>query len=661
MVVTMLRRLACLILGLLLSSCGGGGGGGGSGSVDNSPPEQLTSQQRMAATSRLAERFDQIAGTGEAHPGHWEELRAWAALQPEFSEVGLGDKLLWARFTDGRYFLYTDNWRPLPGPEAAAARAAQARSLPLLKGVPEVPQSEDALLLRFFDDDFLDAVPVMQHTEQALKEHGWKVAAGKALTVSALKSAAELGFLFLTSHSGEFGPVGSKEFAVMTDDQVSPSLETDLATDLSEGNVIYHRTRLFWKQEPRYAVTSKFVRKHMKFSPSSLVILLSCHSGSNDGADGFRKALFDRGAGTVIGWDGNSNASAYGMVDRLVDRLAGMNVVDSVSPPNRPHVLDDVWDYLDTRGLLVTPPAEAGETPTPVVRFGAGFQMLQPIVSELQMTGIDKLVVHGEFGAGPVKVSVGGQEFAGTVAADGKSVDVQIGSAAFGDVVVSSRERKSNRRVLGSWRGQVKYMQQEGSGSCGPVFQDAVTLQLHLRADMHGTRDTLDGPTRNNRQIFMPAGDTQATWASTGQCVSGGFLEERWTGSGPFALTLYDTREPPPSVLRNVLLVRIDAIERRFQLALAQSPTAQMKTVTDGDGTAQNDPLLLRPDLQSYLNLLDDFTNLMPFGMFLPFGTGSEVNSGHHRAAAPEDPDQILTVDWTAMPVSPAYDDRIGW
>jgi hypothetical protein len=658
-----LRPLACLVLAVLLGSCGGGSDGGG-----DVPPGALTAEQRIVAMDRVSQRFDQIAGDREAGAAEWEALRAWAAAQPEFSEVGLGDKLLWARFADGRYFLYTDNWRPLPGDAAAAARATLARGLPLRKGVPDIPRSEDALVLRFFGDEFLDGAPAMGRMSLALKERGWTVGPGSGLTVDALKGG-ELGFLFLTSHSGEFGPTGAKAFALMTDDEVSPLGDLDHAGDLSDGNLIYHRDRTFkqalgFGNSPRYAITAKFVRKYMKFSPGSLVILLSCHSGSiGAGPEDFRQAFTDQGAGTVVGWDGNSNAHAFDMADLLVDRLAGMNAVAAVTPPNRPHVFDEVWDYLDQKGLLVTPPAAAGDSATPVVRFGSGFHALQPIISELQATGPDKLVVYGEFGAGPLRVTVGGQDLFAAPAGDGKSIDVELGPTAFGEVIVTSQKRRSNPRVLGSWQGQVKYTQHSGTGSCGAVFQESATLQLHLRADMHGTRDKIDGPVRNNRWIVVPAGDSQGTWDAKGECrASDGSVEERWSGSGAFPLYFYDTRQTPPDspFLKNVLLARIDAVERRWQLGLAQSPVAQRKSVFDGTST-QQEPLTLRADLQSYLNLDGDFTDLMPFGMFLPLDASWGVAAGHHQKQSADEPDQTLVVDWQAMPVAPAYDDKIGW
>jgi hypothetical protein len=56
----------------------------------------------------------------------WESLRAYTLKQPEFANVGVGDSLLGARFTDGRVFVYFDNCSKanLPDPAATPAEAA---------------------------------------------------------------------------------------------------------------------------------------------------------------------------------------------------------------------------------------------------------------------------------------------------------------------------------------------------------------------------------------------------------------------------------------------------------------------------------------------------------------------------------------------------------
>src|SRR5687767_11023016 len=97
-----LLLLAWTAASMLLAACGGGGGG------DDPPPGgegggSLTTQERTAAADRVARRMDRIAGNAPWTPAALEELRAWAATDAAFAEVGVEEKTFWARFTDGRY------------------------------------------------------------------------------------------------------------------------------------------------------------------------------------------------------------------------------------------------------------------------------------------------------------------------------------------------------------------------------------------------------------------------------------------------------------------------------------------------------------------------------------------------------------------------------
>jgi hypothetical protein len=668
----MLKRRLLLLAGaalvLVIGACGGGsdgfrGFGGGSG---DPPPASgpLSVEQRALATGALADRFQQITGGSDTTtPAQWEELRAWVMTQPDFVDAGVGDQLLWARFRDGRYFLYTDNWRPLPTTPQALARAPTGvQDAALLK--QDVPASADALLLADSHPDFADAGPVMTRMAAALKKREWTPSGQRSLSVETLKAQGELGFLFLTAHSGIFGPTGEQQFAMITDDVVTIAKDFSYSSELEDTSLIYHRDRRGWeklglKGNLRYAITARFVDRYLRFSPESLVILVSCNSGSPQ-ASAFRDALRLRGAGTVIGWEGNSNPLAFPAMDLMVDRLAGTNAVDAVTPPNRAFNFKDVWEYLDKKKKLETPSVDAGGAAVPVRRFGGGFSLLQPVLAELEATGIDKLLLHGDFGQQAATVTVGGKEFAATTSADGKLLEVQLGPVDHGEVVVTSRKRKSNPRVLGSWRGQVTYKQTLEAACDDVEFSNSMTINVHLRADAHAVRDEVDEQPRNSKRLVMAASDTKATWRADGSCSDRNGIIERWSGTGELPLTLYDPRTfAPTSAQINLIHARIDAVERRFQFVVITGVTPLKTVQTSGD--SDTEPLFFSPELHGFfLDENGDFENLLPIGTFLPFSSTMAVTAGNHRKAQPALPREVLTIDWGAMPVAPAYDDNIG-
>lgn len=675
------RRVArlWLLLGTVVSlglvACGGGdGSAGGTGAGG----DVLSLEARTDATDRVAQRLEQITGGAPASPAQLEELRAWTVTQPEFADAGVGDRLLWARFRDGRHFVFTDdNWGRLPPgsvipPDPAVAIAApqpllqaQARSLAAAAG-GAVPANSRAVILSHSgaptENEFADGIPLMRTMGEALRERGWKVDPQRALTIQALKNAGTVGFLYLNSHSATWGPTGREEFSVMLDDEASTLSELTHHGDLDDGTLIYHRDRTLWQSlgrgaPPRYAATAKFVGKYLGFARGSLMIMLSCHSGSAEAA-GFRSALQAKGLGTLIGWDGNSNPQAYRAVGLLVDRMAGVNQFEPVTPGNRAFSFADVWDYLERHGLTITPGVPGGQA-APMVRFGSGFTKLSPVVAALQARG-DQLVVHGDLGTEPGTITVGGVPVAATWEPDGSRAVATLANATHGEVVVKVGDLTSNRRVLGDWRGTVTYRREseEVTGCGGAKFHNTVIVDLHLRADMHGVRDEVDGLVKNNPHYLIPAPDTRATWTAGGACVTPSGPHTTWSGSGSMvfntAIVLEDLQGPPEG---NVMTARIDAVERRFQLngVFGQH---ERKTVVSLGVTTQ-EPLVFDTDLFGFVNEGPDFTRLLPFGTFLPFSAQLGVAANRQTIPDPVQP-HLMDIRWTSWPVSPGYDDAVG-
>lgn len=658
---------------VVLAACGGGSGDGGQGG--EAPDGAYSAAQRSAATGRIAQKFEQLAAAGAADPAAWAALRDWVLTQPEFTEAGVDDRLLWARFTDGRYFLYTDNWRgqpqqqgaqPAPPIPAQAVAAAPAGSSALAAAGLELPGTANAVILSMKGQgEFNSNAGMLAQMDKVLKDRGWKVAPERLLTIASLKAMREPGFVFVTTHSGIFGPTGQKQFAFMLETQVSVFNEDENKADLDEGRLIYHRDRTDWQRyglgsQPRYAATAKFVTRYMKFAPNSLLILLSCNSGSDEAA-GFRAALMQQGAGTIIGWENNSSANAYPTVNVLMDRLTGRNEMRPVTPANRPFNLDEVWAYLGKKDLLVNeaPQAEPGEPPYKeayVRRFGSGFTVIAPVIHALQAVG-KTLTLHGEFGSQPGTLTVGGAGVAATWSADGKKVKAVLANGTHGDVVVTTRGLRSNTRVLASWRTQVRYEhEEEAVQNChGAKFHNTAVIDVHLRADAHAVRTEVDGPLRNNPHLVVPAPDTRATWTADGNCTIDGSLHTRWSGNGTLAFnTDIDFDDPVGVPSGNLLVGRFDALERRFQFSGVFGHTANY-TVTSLGVPPFGRPLHFDMDLAGFRN---DAEGELVNGTYLPVGATLEIGGGAQKKT---DPDQghSLSVAWSPGSPTPAYDDSV--
>jgi hypothetical protein len=653
--------LACWLL--MLAACGGGGGGeGGSSGADpgTAPSGALTVQQRSVAVDRMADRFQQITGGVDTPTADmWEQLRSWVMGQPEFSDAGVGDQVLWARFRDGRYFLFTDNWRPLPQSQLASAQSVLKKAAPSALLQQELPGSDQALMLSDSDQAFADSGPLMARMSDGLFQSGWSVTTQQALHIDMLKSPRTLGFLFLTAHSGIIGPTGEKQFAMITDDLATSDNDESFKADLDDGTLIYHRDRKFleglFNRGLRYAITEKFVSRYLHFSPEALVILAACHSGSAEAA-GFRNAIQQAGGGTatVVGWDGNTNAQAYEMVDLLVDRLTGMNVVRPVTPANRPFNFADVWKYLGDKGLLQTPSPE-GTVMTPVLSFGSGFSILRPVLRDLENTGIDKMVLHGEFGNAPATVQVGAATFPATTLAGGNELMVDLTPDAKGDVVVTTRNRHSNRRQLGSWRGQLSYKQTMDSGCPRSPFSNTVDINLHLRADAHAVRFEVDGPLHNNERLLMPASDTTATWKAEGSCTQGDGDTTTYSGSGKLPLTWIGPGAPVAQN-PNFLVARLDALQDRFQIQFAVGGE-RLVILTTSNGSSHL-ALSFGWHLSEFVNPGNDPT-LLGAGYFLRMDASRNVRAGQFTKGEANQPERALSAQWGSMPMTPAFDDRV--
>lgn len=675
-----LKRLVLgAVAAVALAACGGGGGGTAGGPTEPDPPNQgaFTTEQRNRATARIAEKYDQLVASNA--PDRWQALRNYALSLPEFSEAGYADDTLWARFTDGRYFVYVDNWKqvdqaalarsaaPVAGADSPDRFRAGAAAAPR-----ELPRSASAMLLELAGPEFTEVIDgtryasadTIQRAKRALTDQGWNVSGNHQLSVQALRSNVEHGILYLTSHGGAFGPDDAKDFALITTTPSTDENEARFAADVEDNSLVYTRSRFkFWigasDNAPHYAITSKFVRKHLRFSPNSLVVLMLCNGGS-DGAANFRAALTAKNAGTIVAWNGYANVLGYEVVDLLFDRMTAANTFDVATPPNRAFHFDDVWSYLEKKGKLINPPSEVGGQPAFIKRFGAGFDLTNPVIAQMQLQVGDKLYLHGEFGTEPGTVTVGGATLPSTWLANGKIVLVQLTPESNGDVVLTARGRKSNVRTLVSWKGKVTYEFQDlpsSDASAAGVLSNKVEVDLHLRSDGHAVRTAVDGALMNNTWNIVPASNTTARWSATGTRTVGGRRWESWSGSGNFDVAYPFLGQPDEMGL----LARIKPLQGNFELTplFTQHPKV---LVTKYNG---NPPVVqpLRFDFRHYgffrsMNVGFFDHEPLAFGTYIPFDANLNVPAAQYVGNISSTERMVVT--WGGMVPTPSFQPQVG-
>lgn len=687
------RRSFMVLSVAALTACGGGSGGGGlgfgglgghdtQGGDGDGQTSAFTAQERSEATLRIHDKYEALLSAKVPEP--FEALKAWALTQPEYDDAGTGDLTLWTRFKDGRYFVYTDNREQLNLPEptrAALSLRADERVASLgASGKPEIAESDLAVLLCADDSGkFVWTNNSQQRVAKTLKDSGWNIHPHRSFTIDALMGlqGKSIGLLYIASHGAILGPTGRRQYGLFSETRATEENEKKYKAEFDDGVLIYHRDRDRTKEQrgeqlpPVYGVTAQFAFKYLQFSDASLVVLLACMSGSPE-ALVFRDALQLRQAGTIVAWAGNSNDHGAESMEYMFDRLAGANKVDPGTPNNRAFNMDAVWEYMGTKStaeikpnLLVTPAVEDDKADAFIKRFGNGFDLSNPVISELEVDWKDKLIVHGNFGTEAGEVTVGGAKVDVSSWADDKleltlPTDKADPPGSFGEVRVTARKRKSNPRVLTSWRGTVEYtfetLPQPGSSG---MLSNVITVDLHVRGDAHELRRKVDGSLVRSTRPLVPASDTEVKYEAKGK-NDAGLLKTAWSGSGSLPFT-GNGFEGGNSL---VMFASLDTVERVLKLSPA---VVSQDVVTVTTTTSTGVPTTRKSSLSLWTNALG-FTDpyggdLVSFGTALPFGFGSpDVAPYDKQLPVPTLPANSgwMRVKTNGLSASPPFDDTIG-
>ncbi|MGJ7609257.1 hypothetical protein ACSFA7_33335 [Variovorax sp. LT1R20] len=678
-------------MGAALTACGGGGGGagwgggplpgngGGGGSGNGATLDLNTRGELMDALSDKYGEF--LAAGGPRKP--MESLLEWALQQPHIAEGGVGDRTLWTRFTDGRYFVFNDNWQPvaptLQGRQAPQQKAGDLAAL-TTAGPAEVPGNKNAVLLMHSGDDFSpEGVNSVAMAGKALKARGWDVNGDHALTVESLKHRGVVGLLYIGSHGALWGKDEENAFAVLTHTRTSEALDEQYRAELDDGTLVYNRSWSLWHQfrdrekgRPYYAVTGKFFAKYMIFSPHSLVVLMMCNGGAAKSAE-FRGDLQRAGAATIVAWDGNSNLKGFDTVDALFDRLTGGQALPPGpdGKPNRAFDFDDVWTYLEKKNLLVNPPA-AGDKPADIRRFINGFGIANPVIEQLHVEWKNKLVLHGSFGSVPGTVSVGGTQVPVTLwNPDTIELTLPTGEndppGSHGDVVVTVLDRTSNVRPLTSWRGEITYLAEQLPTDNGVgILHRTVVLQLHVRGDAYANRAEVDGALKPNTFILFAASDSKARYVAGGSATyPASPTPTVYALRGQSDMEVVGPQDLIGAVDKMCIICRVDAVAGLMEVVPVPDAAMHYDELVDGEVFNRNSVLFEFMGL-GFWNANGGLHSHKPLmhGTALPLGASGSV-SPYQRTIVTQTfldgrPHRRQTVTTSGLTATPALRDDVG-
>jgi hypothetical protein len=470
-------------------------------------------------------------------------LPAFAKKRSEFIPETVGQALgvFYARFKDGRGFVYFDNFPSLPW-ESQPSREPEANMM---------PYGNRAIILTADTPDFAGHKPTADRIGSMFAQAGYSVTKG-SLTVETLltsKGANSASAMYLHSYGG-YAPVVIGDYVIYTSSIVSAASEATHKARLDGEELVYAMADD--GSDPatsplRYGIASNFVSRSLGMKPGSMVFLNCGNLGTSSGAS-MRASFLVAGADLVLYFNGRSGPQAYPNIEYLFDRLLGANLVEVKSPPQRPFSYPMVEARMRELGRFRDPKTQAPITA--LRRTGTNIILLRPIIHWMEVLPNNELWIRGQFGdqRSDSKVTVGGVakkilSWAPTL------IKVQLTDALTGNsgaVVVHQGQLKSNERPLVQWRGTLRSDVNFHNGNLTyPGKREIVNYTLTLRGDPYQKRDKPDGPTSFTKGRFSATNASTADYSVTGFFPEDGQWVRVWFGSGRFTHT--PTSEGAPS------------------------------------------------------------------------------------------------------------------
>jgi len=541
---------------LLVASCskdssnptdpGGGGGGGGGGGTGGSVSDSL----RTVVFDSLEAYSTRLPGVSAAADN--QAMLAYIRTRPEFEASGILADNVWARFRDGRLYVFVNNFSGDDVDSVVYPAALRATPRNPLQGPvlfdENLPEGSGARIMNSLGSHFnRSGTDEMNYARARTDIQGWLQQAGYTNlqtdpTIDQLKGVAHDGVVYWSSH-GSYGIAHNNDtlFGVWTATDRGILTDTVYAADLNDGSLIYfsaaHDAGLLRPtRRMRYAITHRFVTKHMSFGRNCVVFMNACGSDDND----FRAAVLGKNAGLYLGWDNTINAATACRIGRFFyDRALGANAERPVmSPPQKGYQTYDAWGFMYTVGLAETQIDRGNGIVHANLHYSpmlANVTLLRPLIYHVAPSETETRIV-GWFGTNPGA----GQA---TVSVGGTNVPIQTWQGATtlvcapvndgGQVVVTVRGRKSHPFPLTRFRGTFDY-EFTSRGS----LRQHVTVDIEFLADVRTNRIRVDEtPSWELPRTIYAIQATRGAYEASGEYRDQqGNLVETWSGDGILAL-----------------------------------------------------------------------------------------------------------------------------
>jgi hypothetical protein len=467
----------------------------------------------------------------------------------EASDTTLGG--VWARFTDGRMYMFVNEFR-LPGslaryPTGKIPESDETETVMNL--THDLPTSSTAWICNSLGSYFElppgnGVTKTANDIKQWLTLTGYTSASNTGASPGRLKNVSGVGVFYISAHGGFCEDRNNNTpYAVWTSTEQNLLFDVIYRRDLDDGSLVYMTAAHDLDgsgghtEETHYAITSKFVQKYMNFQKGGVVYIDACWSHYNRQ---FAATCLGKGAGFYVGWTlPVGNTEAMRTARHFFDRMLGTNMYFPETPPQRPFDADLVWNDLILKGY------DSSRTSYGLAKF-----QIDPVSPRTNLLAPSILQAYPSFLPDESKFYIDG-----LFGQDSRpDVSVKVGGAAVniqgwdstkltldqpiqgGNVQVTIGGRKSNVTQYTQWHAVFNYtLLSRGT------LKKHIVFNVDFLADVHKFRINIANP-----PIFGPAprhiqvlGTSSATYDCSGEYrdpTDTAITVEKWEGSGTVPL-----------------------------------------------------------------------------------------------------------------------------